>query len=449
MAEGHEVFFLQCRGNLNTCFANPEHTLVGCKICISKYKRAYERLSIPSQNILSFPPVDLNFANIYDKEKIKDITSLKQITYKGWDIGMAVASSLVSVIKDHQPDISHFNQFIEKGIRTAIYVFEAGDKLLEALKPDVVYLFNGRFLEVRPLMRLCEAKSIKFYTHERGGVLSKYVLREQGIPHSIESAHQEIEKLWEGEGEEKEEIGRKFFEERRNRVIQGWYSFTEKQILKKLPENFDPQKMNIAIFNSSLDEYEGIPGFKTRLYRDDNDGIEKLVSAFQHDASKHFYLRVHPNLKIKKNTQLKQIEEIDKKYENITVIGPEEEIDTYELMNKCDKIIVFGSTTGIEAVYWNKPVILLGRAFYELLQCIYKPSSHEEALELINNYNLPPINSHEALKFGYWCLNKGISFQHYTPTSVRKGTFDNKRITPHLFWRAFYIMQNKLKNVKV
>ncbi|HEY6976146.1 MAG TPA: hypothetical protein VH396_07640 [Chitinophagaceae bacterium] len=448
IAGGHDIFFLHCKENLETCFANPEHTFAGCRVCISKIKRAYENLGISSKNILSFPSVKINFSDFYNVEQIKDITSLKQFTYKGWDIGLAVASSLVSVARDHQPDISHFNQFIEKGIRTAIYVYEAASKLLDELQPDVVYLFNGRFLEVRPFMRLCEARSIKFYTHERGGVLSRYLLREGSIPHSLESARKEIETLWGKGGKEKEEIGRKFFEERRNRVVQGWYSFTEKQISKLLPKNFDSQKMNIAIFNSSLDEFETIPGFTTPFYKDDNDGIEKLVAAFEHDETIHFYLRVHPNLKNQKNTQLKQIEEIGKKYKNITVINAEEEVDTYELMDKCDKIISFGSTTGIEAVYWNKPSILLGRAFYESLNCIYKPASHEKAIELINEPALSPFNQQEALKYGYWCLNMGIPFQHYTPTAVRKGNFDNKRITPHLFWRAFYIMENKLRNVK-
>jgi hypothetical protein len=448
LKEEHEVFFLHCKSDLHTCFANPEHNFITCRICISKYKRAYELISVPPQNILSFPPVELNFSNIYDKEKIRDIHSLKQLTYKGWDIGMAIASSLVSAVRDHEPDLRQFEKFIERGIKTAIYVFEAGNKLLDELKPDVVYLFNGRFLEVRPLMRLCETKSIKFYTHERSSVLSRYLLREQATPHSLESASKEIQKLWDEAGDEKEEMARQFFEKRRNRIVLGWYSFTAKQTLKQLPESFDFQKINIAIFNSSLDEYEGISGFKTGVYKSDNDGIEKLVFAFRNDEKKHFYLRVHPNLKNKKNTQLKEIEEIGKKYKNITIVWPEEDIDTYELMDKCNKVVVFGSTMGIEAAYWNKPVILLGRSFYESLNCTYQPASHEEAVKLISDENLPPLNQEEALKYGYWSLNKGVPFEYYTPSAVTKGSFDNKQITPHLFWRAFYILQNKLKNVK-
>ena len=448
LSEGHEVYFLRCLRQLNICFANPDHTFLGCKVCISKITRAYERINVPNQNILSFPKVDINIDSIYNVEKIKTVNELKALKYKGWDLGMAVASSLISTVRDHEPDLNYYRDYIKRGIRTAVFVYESGNKLIDEIKPDVVYLFNGRFLEVRPFMRLCENKSIKFYTHERGGVLKNYLLREKGIPHSLLLAKLEIKNLWENAGKDKEEIGRKFFEDRRNRVIQGWHSFTADQIAKKLPLDFDTSKESIAIFNSSMDEYEGIAEFKNRIYKNDNEAIEKIVSAFEQDDTKHFYLRVHPNLKHLNNTQTKEINAFSNKYKNLTVIKAEEDVDTYELMEKSSKIIVFGSTTGIEGVYWNKPVILLSRAFYESLDCTYKPASHAEVLKYINDPNLHPFNQYEALKYGYWCLNMGIPYQYYTPTAVRKGSFEQKPIMPHLFWRVFYIMQNKLKNAK-
>jgi hypothetical protein len=193
-----------------------------------------------------------------------------------------------------------------------------------------------------------------------------------------------------------------------------------------------------------MDEFEGIAEFKNRIYENDNIGIEKIVSAFQHDPTKHFYLRVHPNLKKLENTQIREINAFANKYENLTVIKAEEDIDTYQLMEKSNKIVVFGSTTGIEAVYWNKPVILLGRSSYESLNCLYKPTSHEEVLKHINDATLSPFNQNEALKYGYWILNMGVPYKAYTPSSVRKGSFNNEELIPHFFWRAFYVLENKL-----
>jgi hypothetical protein len=448
MSEGHEVFFLRCLRQLNICFANPDHTFLGCKVCISKISRGYEKIGVPEKNVFSFPETEVNIDEVYDEKKITNIDELKKLTYKGWDLGLAIFSSLVSSVRDHQPDVNYYKNFIKRGIKTAVFVYKSGSKLLDEIQPDIVYLFNGRFLEVRPFMRLCESKGIKFYTHERGGVLKNYLLREKGSPHSLKLAAEEIKNLWGNGGKEKEDTGRNFFEDRRKRVIQGWHSFTADQVYNKLPENFDVSKQNITMFNSSMDEFEGIAEFKNYIYKDDNDAIEKIVAAYQHDPSKHFNLRVHPNLKNLDNTQTKQIDALSKKYANLTVIGATEDIDTYELMDKSDKIIVFGSTTGIEAVYWNKPVILTSTAFYESLNCLYKPSTHEEVLQLLNDPELKPFNQKEALKYGYWILNMGTPFEHYQPLSVQKGLFENERLTPHLFWRALYIIENKLKNAK-
>jgi hypothetical protein len=448
MNQGHEVIFLRCLKQLNTCFANPEHTYFGCKVCISKISRAYNRINVHEKNMVSFPEVIIDVDQVYDANNIKNINDLKNITYKGWDLGMAVTSSLVSIVRDHEPDVNYYKNYIRKGIETAVFVYESGHKLINEIKPDEVYLFNGRFLEVRPFMRLCEERSIKFYTHERGGVLKNYMLREKSIPHSLVSAKNEIEALWQTGGEEKEAIGRKFFEDRRNRVIQGWHSFTKGQEYNKLPAGFDTLKNNIAIFNSSMDEYEGIAEHKSGIYENDNTGIEKILSSFKDDKDKHFYLRVHPNLKNLHNTQTKGIEAIRKKYTNVTVINADDDVDTYELMNRCDKVIVFGSTAGIEAVYWNKPVILLSRAFYDSLDCLYKPATHQEVLKLVSNTVLKAFNQQESLKYGYWILSMGVPYKLYRASSVGKGVFNDKRLIPHFFWRALYIIENTLKNAK-
>ena len=444
MEEGHEVYFLRCLSQLKKCFANPKHTYFGCKVCISKISNGYKSIGIPNKNIITFPKADIDIHTICNPHEIKTIYDLKKITYKGWDLGMAVASSLVSAVRDHSPDTNYHKDFIKKGIETAAFVYDAGIKLLEDIKPDLVYLFNGRFLEVRPLMRLCEQKSIRFYTHERGGQLGKYLLRENSIPHSLIAAKIEIEKLWADGGEEKEKIGKNFFEDRRNRVVHNGYAFTKNQQYNKLPENFDKSRTNISIFNSSMDEYEGIAEHKSSIYRNDNEGIEKILLHFKNDKTKHFYLRVHPNLKNLNNTQIKEIEAIAANHKNITVIRAEEDIDTYALIDNSDKVVVFGSTAGIEAVYWNKPVILLSRAFYDSLNCVYKPSSHEETISLMDDNNLKPLNQSEALKFGYWILCRGIPFKDYQPLSVRKGNFLGKPLMPHTFWRMMYIIENKI-----
>ena len=121
---------------------------------------------------------------------------------------------------------------------------------------------------------------------------------------------------------------------------------------------------------------------------------------------------MHPNLRGLDNTQTKGVKELADKYKNLIVISPESDIDSYALLDKCDKVIVFGSTIGIEASFWNKPVILIGRAEYEDLNACYIPQDYSEIISLITD-KLEPLPSVNALKYGFYEKNKGMEIRNY------------------------------------
>ncbi len=242
--------------------------------------------------------------------------------------------------------------------------------------------------------------------------MDRYKLRKNTTPHSLSFTKNEIEELWRNGGDEKYTIGSNFFLDRRNKVVQSWKVFTRHQKLGVLPEGFDASKKNIGFFNSSMDEYEGIPDFNNRLYEDDNAGIEKICQSFLGNENYHFYLRVHPNLKGLDNTQNKTIAGMGGKFNNLTIIQADANIDTYALMEAVDLVITFGSTMGVEALFWNKPALSLGRCFYEDLEGIIQPGDHEEVIHYINNIPIAASNT-GAIKYGYWCISFGTKFSYF------------------------------------
>ena len=128
-----------------------------------------------------------------------------------------------------------------------------------------------------------------------------------------------------------------------------------------------------------------IEEFHTDLYNTQNEAINKLVSYFEGNDEYHFYLRIHPNLGKVKNVQTDEVNQME--YNNLTIIGPNQPIDTYAIIDACDKSIVFGSTSGIEATYWGKASVLLGKSFYYYLEeACYKPETYEDLYKLISTY---------------------------------------------------------------
>ena len=104
------------------------------------------------------------------------------------------------------------------------------------------------------------------------------------------------------------------------------------------------------------------------------------------------------------------------------MIPADAKIDSYKLIDACEKVITFGSTMGIECVFLEKPSILAGRAVYEHLGGVYIPKNHDGFIDLINSY-LNPTSIIGALKYGYWQAIRGHLYMYYQPESVRYGKF--------------------------
>jgi len=443
--EGHEVFFLVCKSDLKTCFVNPKHSKAICAVCRSKISNGLGVLGLPEENILRFTEVSIQ-PDIY-KHALTSFEALSAYVYKDNDIGLAVVSSLVSDTRDHYFNVENYQDEIKVALETSIMVYENFDRILKTLRPDGVVMFNGRFLESRPAIKLCEKLKIDYFTHERGGQLDRYMFRENSNPHTLSYAKKEVVDMWKNGPDDKVEVGKKFYEERRNRIVHNWHVYTGAQVNGQLPSNFDATKRNFGIFNSSIDEYVTIPDFKSKLYADDNDGIAKVCESFLQYPEFHFYLRIHPNLKGLTTTQTIQIAEMGKKYKNLTIIPAEDKIDSYALMQAVEAVISFGSTTGVEALYWGVPSILLGRAYYEGIEGIVIPESHEEAVKvIISKKTIAP--KFPSIKFGYWSLMYGTKFEYFKPDGLFKGTFLGKEVKPNLLsriWRKIFVTFQTLK----
>jgi hypothetical protein len=103
------------------------------------------------------------------------------------------------------------------------------------------------------------------------------------------------------------------------------------------------------------------------------------------------------------------------------VLAPESDVDTYALIENASVVVSFGSTVGIEAVYWNKPSVLLGPSFYQDLGAAYKVATHEDALDAILR---PKLGDKEmALAYGYWANTRGEAYKYYEPDDFYTGTF--------------------------
>lgn len=420
----NEIRVVVCDNVLENCYFNRVHNALGCASCQSRQYAILHSAGVRSEEYIR-----LRFVRQAYDLHLPEFASMDELyayTVDGINVGRGVASSIISYMRDFDLIQDRYRELIRIELRKAVNVYYNFTEILDQYLPDEIYLFNGRFAEVFPVMELARARGITFYTLEAGAG-NNYEMFRNHLPHSIASREESMLKLWnDADPYQRAELGSEWFRKKRKGDQSIERSFILQQQSGKLPDDFDPQKRNIAILNSSEDELMAIAEWKTGLYEYQNQAIVQILEYYAQQPGLHFYLRVHPNLGKVDNVQMREIREMN--FPNLTIIPPDSSVSTYDLIEACEKVIAFGSSTGIEAAYWKRPSILYGRAFYEGLGSVYQPKSFQELVLLIDLADLQALSQEGALKYGYYMSTYGRSTRNFVFKGLKGSTYKGKRI---------------------
>lgn len=414
VGKGNDVFFLSCDDSIGGCMENPEFNPIICAKCRFFQKRFSKRY-LPKSVEHHWVKEYMN--EISEKDipifSYKTVSELKSICFRNVEIGMGALSSYITLTRNLNPLIDqnshlYFDALLLQQVKLTLIV----EKLQEKYKFDLLVFHNGRFAQYKPLLNIAQFYDINFVCTETLESITNQRYKNyfyNDIPHCISANQHNYDVFWNswvGDTVKREQIGRSFFERRRDSQPAGDVVYTSQQKKGVLPEYWDEKKENIVIFNSSEDEFCAISKEydNAALFPSQLTGIKTIVEHYQKDPNKHFYLRVHPNLmKVGYKYHL-DIYKLD--YPNLTVIPADSIVSTYSIMDAANKIIVFGSTIGIEAVYWRKPVICLAAAFYKLMNIVYLPHTEAELWDYINTPHLSCLYNDEILRYGFYYMSE-------------------------------------------
>ena len=405
--DGDKIYWGHCRGILSSCMMNPNGNSLHCRLCRLQYKSLIKRFG-KRVEVVPF----IHKENIrYEEIAFSSIEEIKKLEYRGVRVGLSILSYYFSITRNVTPDITFsFCRYINCIASDMFGQIDALYDFIDKEKPDVISIYNGRLYESRALYDIAIIRGIKFESLEIIGGMkepAKMVKYDNVLPHDIGYFAKKANWVWEvskDTDEEKERIASDFFVRRRNGIQAGDKVYVADQIKGKLPENMDSGKMNVMIFNSSADELAALGGEwdKDVLFNSQYEAIDYMLS---HSSSAiHYYLRIHPNLKDVPYRFVTELYGLSKKHTNITIIEPSSNISSYALLDAADKVVVFGSTMGVEANFWGKPVILIGRSFYYDMDVAYHVKTKEELIRLLHS-KLSAKAKQDSMKYGYYILD--------------------------------------------
>lgn len=425
--QGDDVVQVYCDAQYPNCDLNPFLKISTCLECGAFRKKGYNAVG---RAFTKTPLPQLIPADAARIEALpfsfQTLEEIQEVVLDGFEIGFAVASSIICILRDPKPDFKAFEDTVRRYMIGSAGTFLSFKRWLLENKPDRVYVFNGRLAHTKAILTACKQTGVTCMVHERGSDKELYYLSLNTTVHDFHYIQTEIIQNWQEKEEKKrEEDAERFYTKRKAGDLGFWYSFTKDQ-QDILPENWNHAPKKVVIFNSSEDEFASLSKeWKNELYPTQLDGIKRMASEITDDDKLHLFLRVHPNLKGVENREKEQLYALQ--YKHLTVIPAESPVSTYRLMEEADVVITFGSTIGIEAAYWNKVSILAGKTLYKGLGSTYEPKSHQELIGMIRG-TLPPLDKTGAKMYGNYYLKVGIPFKYYQAEDFYQGTFNGIRL---------------------
>lgn len=268
---------------------------------------------------------------------------------------------------------------------------------------EFVFMFNGRFGDVRPVLEATKDSGIGFGLTELKRTTLEVVFINE-LVHSIEGNTRRAISSYEKDIALAEKNAQIFFKKKFFNKATGDPIYTIKQKRGSLPKEVqNTTKKIVAIYPTTDDEYKFIgKEWDGQVPEDQVNEIEKIAINLPKDKY-ILVVKMHPNQEHTAENTIKRYVDLSKKYGNIVVEKPRSRKDTYALMTKADFVVVFASTIGIEATYAGKPVVLIGDTTWGRVDAAYKVYSGEEAAKLIKK-NIGPKPPKGAIIWGNYCI---------------------------------------------
>ncbi|WP_386080148.1 hypothetical protein ACFIOZ_17990 [Vreelandella sp. F11] len=338
--------------------------------------------------------------------KINNIEELQKIEYNDINIGIGIASSLISKYRCTEPDLKQISNELNSYAQQSILFLESFQliALKEIQVNDTIYIYNGRHYNTYPQSLFCEKIGCNLLYYERMNSWKNLRIQKPRIHDFLATTHI-VKSLWEDTNDaEKENIGQSFF-----------YENKKNQFTQNFSEKLDIKKPIISFFSSSEDEFASLdPRINlSDIFENQRKAIEWLITWVATQKKYTLVIRLHPN---QGNICIK-----DYNYwhnlsgKNVVLIPSYSKIDSYDLINQSSKVVSFLSTVGIEATRSSIPSITLGNPIYKGLDAVYEPTNIEQLKHLLEN-EIKTKDKENTTPYGYYNLKHGpsLDFLHHT-----------------------------------
>ncbi|CAB4902471.1 MAG: hypothetical protein F2923_02255 [Actinobacteria bacterium] len=348
-------------------------------------------------------PVDaLSFPEILNR------TSIRAMEYRGTAVGRAILQVHPDTETPVTDDFLWPKKWVEATSKSYAYVYDQILQLIDERGITAIIVYNGRFLHDRAAAAAAETRGLPVLNYDMGGSHTDFDLTIDAT-HDWDALQRRMLKLYnEWPADERDELGSSWFLERVNHEDPMNSLFVEAQ-KKGSKVELPAAECTVVYFSSSGDEIAELELDWDAYFAGQNNALKVLADECRKRPGYSLVVRSHPHKRIKPKQDVDEwMEAVELAHPDLH-LDPFADADSYELMRQADIVVTYGSTTGVEAAFARKPVIVMGPCAYDKLGCAIGVATIEELSQALQERN--PGSWPGAVSYGLMMKRRGFTYQ--------------------------------------
>jgi len=337
-------------------------------------------------------------------------SAVRQLTYRNSGMGQSILQVHPDNNTPSREDYRWPRRWVKRAVRSYAWVYDQTLSLIRQRDLTTIVVFNGRFTHDRAAASAAESMGVKVLYYDYGGLETNFDLT-TATTHDWDSLQHRMLSMWKSWGVDREEIATAWFSNREDHTEDGIRAFVGIQQHQFLPDLPDAGTL-VVFFSSSPDEIAELDLDWGNYFGSQEKAVQQVAQICAELPNTALVVRTHPHMLLKPEDDRQRWINAVNAIGNCVHIGPDSPTDSYALMRAADRVLTYGSTTGVESAFQGKPVAVLGPSAYGLLGCV----TPIETSEALRHWILEPepAQKERSLPYGLMMQRRGFNLDWLT-----------------------------------
>lgn len=341
--------------------------------------------------------------------------NIRQLTYKGASMGRSILQVHPDFNTPIRNDYLWPRRWINAAMRSYAWTFDQTQALIREQGLTAIVVYNGRFMHDQAAAAAAAALGVQVLYYDTGGLDTGFDLTGAST-HDWSNLQNRMIDLFDRFSdpankdfqEDFEQTSIQWFLNRQGHTEPGIELFVGEQKHGHLGELPETEQL-VVFFSSSGDEIVELDLDWAQHLGSQEEAVRALARSCAQRPGTKLVVRTHPHMRIKPADDLKHWTKMVESAGVDLHIGPHSPVDSYALMQAADVVFTYGSTSGVEAAFLGRPVVIMGPSAYDRLGFGQKISVEAEIESCLDT---PPVpNSTAALPYGLMMQRRGFNYE--------------------------------------